>query len=155
MPDFEVNEGYVEAGHNRADPPLGDSARDGDPSFLSREEEQLLDDWLWSWYGLPPPSDPALQVRAREDEPPSEPRHLPEETPIVHRVRDDAEGHLSEDRHSRNRRTEVRQMAQRRFKARRACPFGWRVRVLDRPTRKRRRLWTACHGQRPSPPGPR
>jgi hypothetical protein len=166
MPDFEVNEGYVEAGRRRADSPL--SSRGG-------EDRTPLDG-----YGAPPTGDdahvaPAPIVRlegmlgegvdaidAIEDFKELEAfesleaaetiegrrRKLPPETPIVRRTRHLAAGHHSFAHARPARRVGVRLIARRRRLARRACPYGWQVRVLGTPLRHRRRLWTTCHGSR-------
>jgi hypothetical protein len=72
-------------------------------------------------------------------------RKLPEETPIVRRTRHRARGHFSVNGMP-VRRVGVKLIARRRRLARRACPYGWQVRVLGVPPRSRRRLWTQCHG---------
>ncbi len=148
MPDFEVNEGYMDAGRDRADSPTDKTpAPDDGEQPVRPGEEMVLDDWLASLYG----PIPALE---RVIDPPgaSEIPQIPEETPIVRRVRDSFEGH----RHGGqppSRRVEVELIAQCRFLARRACPFKRRVVVLGRPALIGRQLPTKCHGQRPSPPG--
>ncbi|HEY2535468.1 MAG TPA: hypothetical protein VGI24_00600 [Solirubrobacteraceae bacterium] len=111
MPDYEINEGYVEAGRRRADSPL---------------ESRSLE--------VGEPVEPVESVRK-----------LPEETPIVRRTRHLATGHFSGAGMATPRLGE-RLMARRRRLARRACPYGWQVRVLSTPVRARRQLWTTCHG---------
>jgi hypothetical protein len=139
MPDFEVNEGYIEAGRRRADSPL--------PGL--REDDRVSADGYVTADGR---STAIPGVRAGEDADAAEAteagedRHrLPEETPIVRRTRHLAAGHLPAGGSSA-RRVGVRLMARRRRLARRACPYGWQVRVLGTPPRHRRRLWTMCHG---------
>ena len=175
MPDFEVNEGYIEAGRRRADSLLGASeARNEALPVPSREEqraqeelarraqeeeelaqerlarERRAQEQLAAWYrriageGRAPGAD--AQASANEA------RRLPEETPIVRRTRHRADGHVAGDAGCW-RRVGVKLIVRRRRLARRACPYGRRVRVLGTPLRNRRRLWTTCHGQRQSPPG--
>ena len=88
MPDFEVNEGYVEAGRRRADSPLpgrGDDDRVSADGYLTAEEG-----------GAPAPTvrtegvDAGDATEAVEDR-----RKLPEETPIVRRTRHLVTGHFS------------------------------------------------------------
>jgi hypothetical protein len=140
MPDFEVNEGYAEAGRRRADSPL--SSRSGDDrvsadGYVPAEEGGVA---------------PAPIVRAEGTDAGDAPeiveehRKLPEETPIVRRTRHLAAGHRSASGMSPARRVGVKLIARRRRLARRACPYGWQVRVLGTPPRNRRRLWTTCHG---------
>jgi len=138
MPDFEVNEGYAEAGRRRADSPLPglkDEDRVSADGYVPAEEG-----------GAPTPSvradtaDTADAAEAVEDR-----RKLPEETPIVRRTRHLAAGHLSAGDVVPARRVGVKLMSRRRRLARRACPYGWQVRVLGTPPRNRRRLWTTCH----------
>jgi hypothetical protein len=122
MPDFDVNEGYFEAGRRRADSPLS---------------------------GLPADELQAAATGETRGQPAGEEerRRLPEETPVVRRTRHLAQGHFS-TRGARPRRVGVTLIARRRRLARRACPYGWHVRVLGTPPRNRRRLWTMCHGWR-------
>jgi hypothetical protein len=142
MPDFEVNEGYIEAGRRRADSPL--SARSGDDR-ISADGHVAADEG-----GIAPApgmrgegADAADATEAVEDR-----RKLPEETPVVRRTRHLAAGHFSASG-PRARRVGVRLIARRRRLARRACPYGWQVRVLGTPPRGRRRLWTTCHDGSP------
>jgi hypothetical protein len=139
MPDFEVNEGYVEAGRRRADSPL--SSRGGEDrvpadGYIPAEEGGFATAPLKRDEGMD-------SVDANETVESS--RKLPEETPIVRRTRHLAAGHFS-GTGMPVRRVEVKLMARRRRLARRACPYGWQVRVLSTPPRNRRRLWTTCHG---------
>ncbi len=140
MPDFEVNEGYAEAGRRRADSPLSSRGQD---DRVSADEYVAADE---SGVGQAPivhadGPDAADAAEAVEDR-----RKLPEETPIVRRTRHLATGHFSARGTPPARRVGVRLMARRRRLARRACPYGWQVRVLGTPPRGRRRLWTTCHG---------
>jgi hypothetical protein len=139
MPDFEVNEGYIEAGRRRADSPL--SARSGDDrisadGFLAADEGGIAPAPGMRGEG----ADVADATGTVEDR-----RKLPEETPVVRRTRHLAAGHFSASGPPA-RRVGVRLIARRRRLARRACPYGWQVRVLGTPPRGRRRLWTTCHG---------
>ncbi len=139
MPDFEVNEGYAEAGRRRADSPL--SSRGG-------EDRVPADGYIPADEGGVVPA-PVIHVEATDavdagDAGESE-RKLPEETPIVRRTRHLAAGHFSASSMPM-RRVGVKLMARRRRLARRACPYGWQVRVLSTAPRNRRRLWTQCHG---------
>jgi hypothetical protein len=146
MPDFEVNEGYVEAGRRRADSPLP-GRRDDDrvsadgvsaDGYLTAEEG-----------GAPAPIVRAEGVDAGDSaEAVEDRRKLPEETPIVRRTRHLATGHFSANGPAS--RVGIKLMARRRRLARRACPYGWQVRVLGTPPRNRRRLWTTCHGSQGS-----
>jgi len=139
MPDFEINEGYAEAGRRRADAPL--SARGG-------EDRVPTDGYVTADEGAAAPA-PVVHVEGLDaaDVPEALEAHrkLPEETPIVRRTRHLATGH-SAARGVPTWRVEVKLIARRRRLARRACPYGWQVRVLGTPPRNRRRLWTACHG---------
>jgi hypothetical protein len=76
------------------------------------------------------------------DSDPLDPR-LP--APIARRIRH--RPHPAASQAGRRRRVQVLLLARRRRAARRACPFGRETRVLARTRRKRRLLWTACHGQ--------
>jgi hypothetical protein len=148
MPDFEVNEGYIEAGRRRADSPRPAPRADGLPADART--------------GADGRSSADAEGHAREDSAEAEGqtssssrgavgegRKLPEETPMVRRVRHLAYGHRVAG--EPKRRVGVEMIARRRRLARRACPYGWKVRVLGTPVRKRRHLWTLCHGQlRPS-----
>jgi hypothetical protein len=143
MPDFEVNEGYAEAGRRRADSPLS-SRVDGD--------RLPADGYLPAEEGVMP--IPVVHVEETDAADATEAvegiRRLPEETPIVRRTRHLATGHLATGHFAvggtASRRVGVKLMARRRRLARRACPYGWQVRVLSTPPRKRWRLWTQCHG---------
>ncbi|HEV3320495.1 MAG TPA: hypothetical protein VG053_12330 [Solirubrobacteraceae bacterium] len=140
MPDFEVNEGYVEAGRRRADSPLPGLRDDGRvvpaDGYVAADEGGVA----------PAPgvraegADAGDAAEAVEDR-----RKLPEETPIVRRTRHLAAGHFSPSGPPA-RRVGVKLIGRRRRLARRACPYGWQVRVLGTPPRNRRRLWTTCHG---------
>jgi hypothetical protein len=144
MPDFEVNEGYAEAGRRRADSPL--SSRVGGDRLPA-------DGHLPAEEGVVP--IPAVHVEETDAADASEAvegvegvegvRKLPEETPILRRTRHHATGHFAAGG-AASRRVGVKLMARRRRLARRACPYGWQVRVLSSPPRNRRRLWTQCHG---------
>ncbi len=139
MPDFEVNEGYSEAGRRRADSPL--SSRGGEDrvpidGYGPIEESGFAQVPLKRAEGL----DSSIDA----GEPVENARKLPEETPIVRRTRHLAAGHLS-SADMPVRRIGVKLMARRRRLARRACPYGWQVRVLGTAPRARRRLWTTCH----------
>jgi hypothetical protein len=142
MPDFEVNEGYVEAGRRRADSPL--PARQAD-------ERVTVDG------GHPPADGPGAGDGSTHGEGADAPeagderRKLPEETPIVRRTRHLATGHFAASANPA-RRVGVKLIARRRRLARRACPYGWHVHVLGTPPRHRRRLWTMCHGRAPGSP---
>ncbi|HYM44686.1 MAG TPA: hypothetical protein VES65_00800 [Solirubrobacteraceae bacterium] len=151
MPDFEVNEGYVEAGRRRADAPLAESGARSEAPPVPAGEDQLLEEWLSAWYGLTTAEDRVPEAGG-EAPAAAEARRLPEETPIVRRTRHRADGHFAGGDAER-KRLEVRLIARRRRLARRACPYGRRAHLLGTPLRSRRRLWTTCHGQRPSPPG--
>jgi hypothetical protein len=149
MPDFEVNEGYVEAGRRRADSPLPERRAD---ELLSADGRVLPDGRDAAPDGRDETPGPALlgedAVQAKGGgEPLSPPRKLPEQTPIVRRTRHLAAGHFA-TRCAPGRRVGVRLIARRRRLARRACPYGWQVRVLGAPPRHRRRLWTQCHRSR-------
>jgi hypothetical protein len=193
MPDFEVNEGYIEAGRRRADSFLpkpaaeaadallagelgleGFSASAGRPSLDGVFDERPIPGGL----SVPERDDAAYELsvdagaaaeqaaaRARAGDGAAElegveelgagGHRLPERTPIVRRTRHLATGHILTDHDrlaARARRVGVRLIARRRRLARRACPYGWKARVLATPRRDRRRLWTTCHGQ-PRPPG--
>jgi hypothetical protein len=50
------------------------------------------------------------------------------------------------------RRVDVARIAQRRRCARRACPRARLLAPLRTPPRRRRRLWTVCHGRPPGSP---
>jgi hypothetical protein len=138
MPDFEVNEGYAEAGRRRADSPLS-SRVDGD--------RLPADGYLQAEEGVTPA--PVVHVEEADAADAAEAvegaRKLPEETPIVRRTRHLATGHFAAGG-TASRRVGAKLMARRRRLARRACPYGWQARVLSTPPRKRRRLWTQCHG---------
>ena len=139
MPDFEVNEGYVEAGRRRADSPL--SSRGGEDrvptdGYGPTEEGGFAPVPLMRAEGMDSSVDAGEAVENA--------RKLPEETPIVRRTRHLAAGHFS-DSGMPARRVGVKLIARRRRLARRACPYGWQVRVLGTPPRARRCLWTACH----------
>jgi hypothetical protein len=139
MPDFEVNEGYVEAGRRRADSPL---------PGLGEDEHGSADGYVAQEGGAPGPGAWAEGEGvdgADATETVEEPRRLPEETPIVRRTRHLARGHFAASGLAA-RRVGVQLMARRRRLARRACPYGRQVRVLGTPLRKRRCLWTQCHG---------
>ena len=140
MPDFEVNEGYAEAGRRRADSPLssrGDEERVSADGFVAADAGGVAPGSIVHVDG----ADAADAAEAVGDR-----RRLPEETPIVRRTRHLAKGHLSARTMPPARRVGVRLVARRRRLARRACPYGWQVRVLSTPPRNRRRLWTTCHG---------
>jgi len=142
MPDFEFNEGYLEAGGRRADSPLSADAQDGPDAPIS--SEPIV----------------AQEGDARADEWGATGHKLPERTPIVRRTRHLATGHIAAGRSGSERahlavsgrRVGVKLISRRRRLARRACPYGWKVWVLGTPPRSRRRLWTTCHGQS-RPPG--
>lgn len=157
MPDFDVNEGYVEAGRRRADSSLPGIPADG-ISVDGRVAPYGLDvtsDYLPGEDTYAYPAGAGELSSSSGSSSSSPPRKLPEETPIVRRTRHLSTGHLSTGRLSTDRlssggvspvrRVGVRLIARRRRLARRACPFGWRVRVLGTPPRHRRRLWTKCH----------
>ncbi len=139
MPDFEINEGYIEAGRRRADSPL--SGRGGEGRIPA-------DGFIPEQDGGAVPA-PLVRVEGTDSveagEAVEKARKLPEETPIVRRTRHLAAGHFSANAMP-VKRVEVKLLARRRRLARRACPYGWQVRVLGTPPRKRRRLWTQCHG---------
>ncbi len=139
MPDFEVNEGYIEAGRRRADAPLPGLRED---DRVSADGYVTADGWSAAVPGAHggEDTDAAEVTEAGKDR-----RRLPEETPIVRRTRHLPTGHLPASG-SPARRVGVRLLARRRRLARRACPYGWQVRVLGTPPRHRRRLWTMCHG---------
>jgi hypothetical protein len=143
MPDFEVNEGYVEAGRRRADAPLPDLRADervpADGSVSADGHNSAVTGAARS-----EGADATLAGEGR--------RKLPEETPIVRRTRHLAAGHFSARNIAPARCAGVRLIARRRRLARRACPYGWHVRVLGTPPRNRRRLWTTCHGRAPGSP---
>jgi hypothetical protein len=144
MPDFDVNEGYAEAARRRADASLPGLPADGvsvdgrvDPYGLDVTSDYLLGDVTDAFLSQGGQSGGERSSFAA--------RKLPEETPIVRRTRHLAVGHFSAGGASPGRRVGVRLIARRRRLARRACPFGWQVRVLGTPPRRRRRLWTKCH----------
>jgi hypothetical protein len=137
MPDFEVNEGYVEAGRRRADSPL---------PGLRDEDRVSADGYVAAEDGGAPTPSVRADAADAADAAVEDRRKLPEETPIVRRTRHLAAGHLSASDVAPARRVGVKLMARRRRLARRACPYGWQVRVLGTPPRNRRRLWTTCHG---------
>ncbi len=66
------------------------------------------------------------------------------------RARELAYAHCYARREARARQIGSAPVARRRRAARRACPSGRRVVPLGAPPRRRRRLWTTCHGR---PPG--
>jgi hypothetical protein len=140
MPDFEVNEGYAEAGRRRADAPLsgrGGEGRVPTDGYVTADEGAATSVPVVQVEGIDPADAPeALEAR----------RKLPEETPIVRRTRHFATGHIAARSVPSTRRVGVKLIARRRRLARRACPYGWQARVLGTPPRNRRRLWTACHG---------
>jgi hypothetical protein len=138
MPDFEVNEGYTEAGRRRADSPLPGLRED---DRVSADGYVTADGWSATVPGaLGEDVDATEATEAAAD------RHkLPEETPIVRRTRHFATGHFPASG-APARRVGVTLIARRRRLARRACPYGWQARVLGTPPRHRRRLWTMCHG---------
>jgi hypothetical protein len=90
---------------------------------------------------VPEPLDSQLPARAAIVPDPLDPR-LP--APVIRRTRHGR--HPAVPRAAR-RRLGTPMLARRRRVARRACPFGWQVRVLGGPPRKRRHLWTECHRQ--------
>ncbi len=138
MPDFEVNEGYVEAGRRRADSPLPGLRND---DLVSADGYVPADEGGAQRPGARAEgADTGDATEAVEDR-----RKLPEETPIVRRTRHLAAGHFSASGASA-RCVGVKLIARRRRLARRACPYGWQVRVLGTQPRNRRRLWTTCHG---------
>jgi hypothetical protein len=140
MPDFDVNEGYVEAGRRRADSPL--SSRDDDDR-VSADGYVPADEG-----GLAPASVVRVEEADAMDatEAVEHGRRLPEVTPKVRRTRHHATGHSSAGGMAPARLVGVKLIVRRRRLARRACPYGWQVRVLGTPPRNRRRLWTQCHG---------
>ncbi len=135
MPDFEVNEGYVEAGRRRGDSPLPGPRADervaADGHSAALDGHDATPDRA--------PAEGGDGARTGGD------LRRPEERPIVRRTRHPAAGHLSADDAPPGRRVGVKLMARRRRLARRACPYGWQVRVLGTPPCHRRRLWTMCH----------
>lgn len=168
MPDFDVNEGYIAATRRRADSSLFGLPIDGlsidgrvAPYGLDVTPQDMLES---AYYGL---SDDlglleelglegvygSSPEEHRLDSDPAaahfgSPHKLPERTPVVRRTRHLATGHLSVADAPRGRRVGVRLIARRRRLARRACPYGWQVRVLGSSPRRRRCLWTKCHGSR-------
>ncbi len=165
MPDFDVNEGYIHASARRVDALLPGIPDDGisvdgrvAPYGLDVASERMLEDVLWTDFSDDPGgdgSDPAGEALQEGWTAFFEPSHaLPEQTPIVRRARHHAIGHrAAAGTGPERRRVGVRMIARRRRLARRACPFGWTVRVLNTPPRHRRRLWTSCHGQPRQTPG--
>jgi hypothetical protein len=164
MPDFDVNEGYFHASARRADPSLTGMPDDGisvdgrvAPYGLDVAPEHMLEAVLFE--------DVEAEADGDDSDPAGEalladwpaliwpPHKLPEPTPIVRRARHSPIGHRSRADAGPERRVGVRMIARRRRLARRACPFGWTVRVLSTPPRHRRRLWTSCHGQPRQTPG--
>jgi hypothetical protein len=137
MPDFEVNEGYVEAGRRRADSPL---------SGLRSDDRVSADGYVPAEEGTVQGSGACIEGTDGSDatEAVEDRRKLPEQTPILRRTRHLAAGHFSACGVPA-RRVRVKLIARRRRLARRACPYGWQVRVLGTPPRNRRRLWTTCH----------
>ena len=163
MPDFDVNEGYLHASARRVDPSLPGIPDDGisiDGRVAPYGLDMAAEDLLWEDFaselsdaGLEPPVREILDEEGGPAlaEPPL--HKLPEQTPIVRRARHHAIGHRTAPEAGPGRRVGVKMIARRRRLARRACPFGWRVRVLSTPPRHRRRLWTSCHGQPRQAPG--
>ncbi|HTR72769.1 MAG TPA: hypothetical protein VMG80_04160 [Solirubrobacteraceae bacterium] len=164
MPDFDVNEGYLHASARRADPSLpGGALSDGisvdgrvAPYGLDVTSEQMFEAMLEDGADEPVDdgSDPAREALVYGEPTFFEPPHrLPEQTPIVRRTRHDLIGHHTVRDAGSGRRVGVAMVARRRRLARRACPCGWTVRVLSTPPRRRRRLWTSCHGHPRQTPG--
>ncbi len=140
MPDFDVNEGYVEAGRRRADSPLPDPLADERTPADGRSGQDGRG--ATTGRGLEAGAEGVQAGAGGRDL-----RRMPEAPPIVRRTRHLAEGHLSASGAVPGRRVGVKLIARRRRLARRACPYGWHVHVLGTPLRHRRRLWTLCHGR--------
>lgn len=147
MPDSDIDDGYIEAGRPRA----GQPGHDDDGRLYDDAERLFME-------GSPPPRGShaidihgTMQIAAElygvvpagdYELADAGPRKLPEETPVVRRVRHHADGHFVADGPCTERRVGVEQIAHRRWHARRACPYGWQVRVLSTPPYNRRRLWS-------------
>jgi hypothetical protein len=144
MPDFDVNEGYTDPGADRADQSAESNDSAESDGFVYPGEGLLLEEWLASMYG------PIPAIECVPDPAADQPRPMPERTPVVARIREGGGGHLRGLQAPR-RRVQIELIAWRRMHARRACPFGHRVRVLGRPLSTCRQLPSKCHGQRPSP----
>lgn len=151
MSDFEVNEGPIEAAGRRLDQGVPGMPEDQSSAHPEHPLEIRLP---WADLHLPwADLQPAAHERPLEEiaEGPAGAgagalqRKLPEETPVVRRLRQRPRGHLAPVTDRPARRVAVDLIARRRAGARRACPCGWQVRVLSIPPRNRRRLWTTCH----------
>jgi hypothetical protein len=170
MPDFEVNEGYVEAGRRRADSPLSSRGGDdrmpvdgygngtGDDAGAAPAPIVRPEGVRWEGMDAIEAMEALKEIEAFEVEAAEaiegRRRKLPPETPFVRRTRHFATGHYSFAHARPTRRVGVRLIARRRRLARRACPYGWQVRVLGTPPRNRRRLWTMCHRSEQFPGSP-
>lgn len=172
MPDFEVNEGYLQASARRRDPSLPAVADDGifsgrrvAPYGLDVASEYAFEDVLSEGFvdgllgeGTGPRADELWGEGLGLDgliSPGLQPK-LPAQTPIVRRTRHLAGGHrtaAATTTTGEGRRVGVKLVARRRLLARRACPCGLRARIMSTPPRHRRRLWTSCHGQPRQTPG--
>jgi hypothetical protein len=176
MPDFDLNEGYLQASARRAELSLSgtfdDALATGDldatrDAWLDAENlihaESLIDaeglpgedliaglldgeglrmeDFLVGDLTSPQPSGPSPKRPGR--------------TPVVRRARHLAGGHRSTGVPRPGRRIGVQLIARRRRLARRACPFGWTVRVLGTQSHDLRlgHLRTNCRGQSRQAPG--
>ncbi|HTR89117.1 MAG TPA: hypothetical protein VMG62_03295 [Solirubrobacteraceae bacterium] len=131
MPDFDVNEGRIEARHARAGLPV--------------DELEALEEWLFE----------AFEPVARDNRPAdwggeAQCEELPEPRPAVWREREARAGHHA----GRGRRLGLGggPSGSGRWTGRTACPFGRRARILGvgGTPRERRGAWTRCHRERPS-----
>lgn len=145
VPDFEVNEGYVEAGRRRADSPLSSRVSAAEDKRTPTDGYGAIEEGGFALApGIRAEGADALETGDSAGTVDG-PRALPERTPIVRRTRHLATGHFVATDMPTARRVGVELIARRRRLARRACPYGWQVRVLGRPPRNRRCLWTTCH----------
>ena len=104
MPDFDVNEGYVEAGRRRADSSVPGIPADGvsvdgrvapygldvNSDYLLGEDVDVYPAGIVDAY----PAGAGELSSSPESSSSLPPRKLPEETPIVRRARHRATGHL-------------------------------------------------------------
>lgn len=142
MSDFEVNEGPIEAAGRRLDQGVPGMPEDQSSAHPEHPLEIRL-----PWVDLQPAAHehPLEEIAEGPAGAGALQRKLPEETPVVRRLRQRSRGHLAPATDRPARRVAVDLIAHRRAGARRACPCGWQVRVLSTPPRNRRRLWTTCH----------
>ena len=105
--------------------------------------------WLYAMSDFDANDDPLRLTGAGNDEPldPAEIRPR-----VMRRARQLAYGQCYARRARSQERVGVTLPSQRRRAARRACPHARRVPMLGTPLRRRRRLWTVCHGRPPGSP---